>query len=493
MKTLVLYVFHKINDNVIRFIRFSTFNHEDYSFVIICNSKDINIKDLNIPDYVTIIQRDNIGFDFGGWSEGLLQPIRLDSSFREPNMSDSSFRGSEREPNRSEQYDYFVFINSSVAGPMLPVYYKYPWPTVLTSGLTNDIKLFGTSICDYNEYAIYNGHSSHVQSFAFATDKIGLNILIEREIFSLTNISGTFLDAVQNKEIRMSQEIIRSNYNIGCLIHYYKGIDFRNLDSSFIPHEDVMWQGRYEEFKIHPYESVFIKTNRNIDLSIYEQYVPKVINLYTLYHELCTNRSEINEHLPIIKEHSSMCSSVMSLSLGDIGTTYSILYGLHSSSNHSLSSLSSNPGRESFPMERGRMYIGADYHFSKLRGCYPLIELIELDKNELSIDNIIKIDSLPKIDLLFIDSIHTYCHVCYQLETYSHFISKYIILHDTANPWGFNDDITYTGDLSEYHPSYDRNKFGVWPAIEDFLNVHKEWNLKTRLYNNHGLVILEHL
>lgn len=64
-------------------------------------------------------------------------------------------------------------------------------------------------------------------------------------------------------------------------------------------------------------------------------------------------------------------------------------------------------------------------------------------------------------------------------------------MHDTSAPWGDRDDTEYHGDYSEYPASFDRNKRGLWPAVEDFLANHKEWKLLERRFNNHGLTILE--
>ena len=68
-KTLVLYVFHQLNERVTRFISNNIFYDEAVDFVVICNNKNIQF---SVPDYVQKVVRDNIGYDFGGWSEALL-------------------------------------------------------------------------------------------------------------------------------------------------------------------------------------------------------------------------------------------------------------------------------------------------------------------------------------------------------------------------------------------------------------------------------------
>ena len=81
----------------------------------------------------------------------------------------------------------------------------------------------------------------------------------------------------------------------------------------------------------------------------------------------------------------------------------------------------------------------------------------------------------------------------YELETFSPKIRKYIAMHDTSAPWGDSDDDQYEDDYSEYPDHYDRNKRGLWPAIEDFLSTHPEWTLMERRFDYHGFTILKRI
>ena len=71
-KTLVLYVFHLYDDRVKHFFNNAVFEDEKTDFLLICNSLSLEFE---YPRYsnVSIFRRENIGFDFGGWSEGLIQ------------------------------------------------------------------------------------------------------------------------------------------------------------------------------------------------------------------------------------------------------------------------------------------------------------------------------------------------------------------------------------------------------------------------------------
>jgi hypothetical protein len=234
-KVLVLYVFHLYNDRVKYFIDNCIFNDENVDFIIISNDKK-NV--LNLPSYVKTMYRDNIGFDFGGWSEALLTN------------------------NLYEKYDKFIFVNSSVIGPFLPSYYKDKWTDVYINGLQDDIKLFGSTINTCKNPL----HASHVQSYIFSMDKNTLDYLIKCEIFSVTNYAKTFDDAIMNKEILMSKKIIENKWNIGSLLSHYKNVDFtfkkkKPDDYNIVFLDDVMYS-HYRNYVWSEYQLVFIKGNR---------------------------------------------------------------------------------------------------------------------------------------------------------------------------------------------------------------------------------------
>jgi cephalosporin hydroxylase len=107
-----------------------------------------------------------------------------------------------------------------------------------------------------------------------------------------------------------------------------------------------------------------------------------------------------------------------------------------------------------------------------------------LNCNDMTID-------IEPTEMLFIDSLHTYCHLLYELEKFSPKVSKYIALHDTNAPWGFADDYFYKGDYTEYPAEFDRSKRGLWQAVEDFLLKHSEWVIMEHHFHNYGFTILK--
>ena len=234
-KLLVLYVFHIYNNRVKHFIEKCIFKDENVDFIIISNNKNIRFK---APEYVKTLFRENIGYDFGGWSEALLKD------------------------NLYENYDKFIFVNSSVIGPFIHPYYTNKWTDIYINGLQKNVKLFGSTINTCADAL----NKAHVQSYIFSMDKTTLQYLIHCEIFSITNYARTFEAAIMDKEILMSRKIIGNNWNIGSLLSYYKDVDFtfrykKPSEYNLVFLDDIMYQ-RFKGTLWNVYDLVFIKGNR---------------------------------------------------------------------------------------------------------------------------------------------------------------------------------------------------------------------------------------
>jgi hypothetical protein len=241
MRTLVLYVFHIINDRVQHFIKNAVFYDKFVDFIFIANDTNLKRSDIKLPDYCKFISRENIGYDFGGWSEALLIN------------------------NLYLNYTHFIFANSSIIGPFLQPDFKGNWTDIYLNGLQGNIKLFGStinSICD----PLFK---SHVQSYIFSMDLKTLKYLISCEIFSLTNYAINFNEAIDKKEILMSRKIIDKDWNIGCLMKYYKGVDFTFKGCSVFDCNyfigDIMCE-QYKNILWNKYELVFVKGNRFLNI-----------------------------------------------------------------------------------------------------------------------------------------------------------------------------------------------------------------------------------
>lgn len=204
---------------------------------------------------------------------------------------------------------------------------------------------------------------------------------------------------------------------------------------------------------------------------------PTLQKIYDYYASLPVKLCDIGEHMPILRQLAIECPHITEIGLGLVISTWGLLQGL-----------SENPSPN-------RAYIGIDIAHPPKDNLILAQQLAEEQKisftfrnaNDLSID-------IEPTDLLFIDSMHTYCHLTYELETFSPKVAKYIAMHDTSAPWGNRDDGEYCGNYSEYPSHYDRGKRGLWPAVVDFLSRHRdEWALQERKLNCHGFTVLKRI
>jgi hypothetical protein len=237
-KLLVSYVFHIYNDRVKYFFNNCIFNSPNVDFLIICNDKNIIFED-NLPPFqnVSVVKRDNIGVDFGGWSDGILTN------------------------NLYKNYTHFIFCNSSIIGPFLRPNFQKKWTDIFINGLRT-CKLFGSTI-----NTVQSPHMlSHVQSYIFSMNLETLEYLIEENIFTMTSYSSSLNDAVFFKEIGMSRKILNKGWNIGSLLPMYKNADFTMKTQSsqtkyMYQYDDIMYP-KYMNKLWNPYDLVFIKGNR---------------------------------------------------------------------------------------------------------------------------------------------------------------------------------------------------------------------------------------
>jgi hypothetical protein len=123
-----------------------------------------------------------------------------------------------------------------------------------------------------------------------------------------------------------------------------------------------------------------------------------------------------------------------------------------------------------------------------LNGCLSQIQYEFLEGDDLVIG--------PwNTDVVLIDTWHPYSQLKAELVRWSPYVKDYILLHDTVT-YGFADELEgghggkpineqlYSKDIS--------NKFGLWPAVEEFLISNNEWSIHQKRTNNNGFTVLKH-
>jgi hypothetical protein len=180
----------------------------------------------------------------------------------------------------------------------------------------------------------------------------------------------------------------------------------------------------------------------------------KTINeiIYNLEH----NPSDINEHISTLIKYASKCSHITEMGVRAFGSTWAFIKG--------------NPKKLicydiSHPSEFGGN-INEVSEISKINNVN--FSFIQADTTKIQIE---------PTELLFIDTLHSYKQLKTELYLHANKTSKYIIMHDTTT---FGNGGGGDGDI-----------IGLWPAIQEFIDSHPEWQMIERRTNNNGLTVLK--
>lgn len=155
------------------------------------------------------------------------------------------------------------------------------------------------------------------------------------------------------------------------------------------------------------------------------------------------------EHLPWLSEKVSECTHVTEFGVGRGESTRALLR--HDVEIHS-------------------------YEFMPINNIEQLFEdaIKHGRRITLHVVDITKIVIAPT-DLLVVDSYHSYDQVKTELELHADKVRKYIFFHDT----------TLYADRGQ------GGENGIWPAIDEFLQSHTEWQLVERRTNNNGMTLIK--
>ena len=100
----------------------------------------------------------------------------------------------------------------------------------------------------------------------FILDKEGFDLLDKEKFFDdeeELNNNKDIVHIILNKEIKMSQIILRNGYNINAILSKYKDIDYTKITKNFNPSGcDPYNKDTYFGNTIDKNEVIFFKTNR---------------------------------------------------------------------------------------------------------------------------------------------------------------------------------------------------------------------------------------
>lgn len=197
------------------------------------------------------------------------------------------------------------------------------------------------------------------------------------------------------------------------------------------------------------------------------------MSLEQLYTRKCREYSDIFEHLPVLREYSSKCSTVVECGVRNIVSSYAFACGLKNNSQNK--------------------YVLVDPY--KSNQIDNFLKLCKTENVNASFVNQSDLECpLVETDLLFIDTWHVYGHLKRELAYWHSSVRKYIIMHDTTVDEWIGETIRNRWNAVEQSaksgiPVDEINK-GLWPAIVEFLQSNPEWKIEKRYTNNNGLTIL---
>jgi len=177
-------------------------------------------------------------------------------------------------------------------------------------------------------------------------------------------------------------------------------------------------------------------------------------NIEEEYKLVCDCPSDINEHLPKLREYGEQCTHIT-----ELGTRWG---------NSTIAFMAAKPGK----------FVSYDVQYNSR---IDYLKRVAKD-NEINfhfrLENVEQVE-LEETDLLFIDTNHHVEQCSEELRLHADKAKKFIVFHDTTTFWekGQGHEVGH----------------GLKYAIEPFLEQHPEWVQDYRAMNNNGLLILKRI
>jgi hypothetical protein len=246
-RPLIIYNYHETHYtriNIGFFISHGLHANADFIFVINGPSDVEKMLPEDAPN-IRVIRRDNTCFDLGAAGEVL--------------------RANDEE--LVKKYKRFVVINASVRGPFLPIYAPNCWTDIFLQRLSETVKIVGMNYCCVPK--------THVQSMVFATDDVGMKVLVKGNETDTTNLTDSHYRAIAagnpdsfnglskcatdkfkavSAEISLTNLIYRAGYK--ALVVRTASMASPTFYEDCLNHTITDWDG-------HPYDTVFVKANEN--------------------------------------------------------------------------------------------------------------------------------------------------------------------------------------------------------------------------------------
>lgn len=175
-------------------------------------------------------------------------------------------------------------------------------------------------------------------------------------------------------------------------------------------------------------------------------------------------QSDINEHMQTLFEYGQYCETII-----EMGTRMgSSIYAFAYAKPKKLVSIDIDPFPHSNELKEACTAEGVEYE-------HIIGSTLELE--------------IPEVDMLFIDTEHSYLQLKSELAKHGNKAKMYLAFHDTTT-FGHTDSSSY-GDQGLRTKEGEEEKHGLVPAIEEFMLANPHWTIDLIKTNNNGLTILK--
>ena len=329
---------------------------------------------------------------------------------------------------RASQGDYIVLLNNDTE--ILPSH-KHHWLMKLYEPFVSNPRVAATGTLKLFDHDVQHDF------LVFCC------VMISRDAFNKLGLLDEIFSPGYGEDIDFCMRILDSGREFVCVDHT-EFVNGTNVGNFPLWHKGNKTFGQIEE-----YASSIVKRNQE---TLRKRYQSRKIDLslQQAYNWCITNPSDIHELIPLLRRYARDCDHITEMGTRFCVSTYGFLSGL--------------------PKKFVTYDIVEPWNLS-------VAETIAKNNNielEFRLQDTTKTE-IEETDLLFLDTLHEYQQVKKELELHADKSRKYLMFHDTTT-------FAEVGEIGGR---------GIWPAVQEFLDTHPEWQLKERFTHNNGLTVLE--
>ena len=165
--------------------------------------------------------------------------------------------------------------------------------------------------------------------------------------------------------------------------------------------------------------------------------------------------SDINEHIPVLKEYADKCDVILELGVRAVVSTWAFLKSLEENNSEGRKLISNDLVK--YPQVDEALQSAKDANLD-----FTFIEGSDLDVE------------LPECDFCFLDTWHTEEQMEAEMKIVPQKVRKYLAFHDTE---------TFAISGEDQRP-------GIWKPIQNFVTENPNWTIEYKTARNNGLTII---